>query len=169
MHTDPMTTQDAIALFDSLAPATETQLIGSWTGQDIATGHPMDGMLAASYWHGKRFDSADDVHPLIHDVPVWGVRSLNPALMPIRLVTALPLRDRILRLLVPVLAPVLSTRKSKARLRTLSFRGRMHAAMCYDALPIHDIFAVIDQDTLMGWMDAKGMEQPYFFKLTREI
>ena len=40
--------------------------------------------------------------------------------------------------------------------------------MCYDAHPIHDIFAVIDDSTLMGWMDYKGMERPYFFELSRE-
>ncbi|MFL4472340.1 DUF4334 domain-containing protein [Tateyamaria armeniaca] len=37
------------------------------------------------------------------------------------------------------------TAKPRARLRTVSFRGRLHAAMCYDAKPINDIFAVIDE------------------------
>jgi len=167
--TEPTTTKAAIARFDSLAPAQEASMAGRWTGRDIPTHHPMDGMLAASYWHGKRFEGADEVHPLVHRFPFWGERSVNPALLPIRLLTALPMRDRILPLLVPLLVPFVSTRKPRARLRTVSFRGRSHAAMCYDAHPIHDVFAVIDDNTVMGWMDFKGMERPYFFELSREV
>ena len=169
MHmSEPITTDAAIARFDNLEPATEMQMAGRWTGRDIATGHPMDGMLAASYWYGKRFEGPDAVHPLVHRIPFWGERSVNPGLLPIRLLMALPLRDAILPLVVPLIAPLVSTARPRARLRTLSFRGRMHAAMCYDAHPIHDIFAVIDDSTLMGWMDYKGMERPYFFELSRE-
>lgn len=134
----------------------------------MATNHPMDGMLASSYWYGKRFDGDDEVHPLVHKIPFWGERSINPGLLPIRFLTAMPLRDPLLYLTVPLLAPFLSTRKSKARLRTISFRGRLHAAMCYDARPINDIFSVIDENTMMGWMDFKGMGRPYFFTLSRE-
>jgi len=57
----------------------------------------------------------------------------------------------------------------RARLRTLEFRGRYHAAMCYDQKPINDVFARIDDDTVMGWMDFKGADQPYFFKLFRVL
>jgi len=128
----------------------------------------MDGLLPAASWYGKAFNSADDVHPLIHKVPLWGELSINPALLPIRLAMATPGRNRILPILTPLIAPILSTRKPKARLRTIDFRGRAHAAMIYDAKPIIDVFAMIDADTLLGWMDFRAMDRPFFFKLTRE-
>lgn len=163
-----MTKEAATALFDSLEPAVEAQMIGRWRGEEIVTGHPMNGMLGACYWHGKRFEGPDAVHPLVHHVPIWGECSFNPGLLPLRLLMALPLRDRLLSLTTPVLAPLLSTRKPKARLRMIAFRGRLHAAMCYDARPINDVFARVDADRVMGWMDFKGMEEPFFFRLIRE-
>lgn len=169
IDTDQLSTADAIALFDNLEPASAGSMIGKWVGREVATNHPMDGLLKSSYWYGKRFETTDAVHPLVHWFPLWGEMSINPGLLPIRLVTAMPLRDPLLRATVPLIAPVLSTRKPKARLRTIEFRGRMHAAMCYDARPINDVFAVLDETAVLGWMDFKGMEQPYFFKLTREV
>jgi hypothetical protein len=41
--------------------------------------------------------------------------------------------------------------------------------MCYDAKPINDVFAILDENTVMGWMDFKGTDQPYFFELSRDI
>ncbi|MEM8592771.1 MAG: DUF4334 domain-containing protein [Pseudomonadota bacterium] len=159
---------EAIEWFDTLEPATEDQMLGAWQGADVTTDHPMDGMLAASYWHGKRFEGPDAVQPLIHNVPLWGQRALNPRFLPLRLVTKLPARDPLLKVTFPLIAPFFFTTKPKARLRTLRFRGRAHAAMCYDERPISDVFARIDETQVLGWMDMKGMAQPYFFRLTRE-
>jgi hypothetical protein len=40
------------------ARATATlEALGS--GTDLATGHPMDGLLEASGWYGKQFDDVD--------------------------------------------------------------------------------------------------------------
>ncbi|MEO1798171.1 MAG: GXWXG domain-containing protein [Pseudomonadota bacterium] len=162
-----MTPEEATAWFDSLPPATEADMLGPWRGAEVPTGHPMDGLLAASSWAGKRFESAEAVHPLIHDVPLWGTRALNPRFLPLGLITSLPARDVLLKLSFPILAPLFFTSKPRARLRTLTHRGRPHAAMCYDDRPIHDIFARISETERLGWMDFKGMDQPYFFKLTR--
>ncbi|MEM9350197.1 MAG: DUF4334 domain-containing protein [Pseudomonadota bacterium] len=162
-----MTPEEAIAWFDSLEPAREQDMLGAWYGSEIGTGHVMEGLLVAARWKGKRFEGPDAVHPLVHDVPFWGERSLNPALLPLRFVTGLPGRDVLLSVAFPLLAPLFFTRKPRARLRTLSFRGRNHAAMCYDAKPINDVFARISEDEVLGWMDFKGMAEPYFFKLTR--
>ncbi|MEM6727992.1 MAG: GXWXG domain-containing protein [Pseudomonadota bacterium] len=162
-----MTRDEAIAWFDSLPPATEAEMMGDWRGEEVRTGHPMEGLLAASRWHGKRFEGRDAVHPLVHDVPLWGKRSLNPALLPLDFITKLPGRDTLLRATFPLLAPLFFTRRPRARLRTLSFRGRAHAAMCYDAKPIHDVFARIDEGKVLGWMERKGDARPYFFTLTR--
>lgn len=165
---DKMSTQEAMALFDRLAPATEDQMIGKWRGEGIDTEHAMDGMLESSYWYGKVFDGPEAVYPLIHKVPGWGRVAVNPALLPIGLSTRLPFRDWIAPVLFPMLVPLIRTTKPRARLRSIQFRGRMHAAMAYDAKPINDVFVVLSSDTMLGWMDFKGMEQPYFFKLQRE-
>jgi hypothetical protein len=40
--------------------------------------------------------------------------------------------------------------------------------MIYDDLPINDVFRKVDNNTVLGVMDLKGMEQPFFFVLRRE-
>lgn len=165
---EQMTTEEATALFDRLEPATPEQMIGRWRGEGVDTDHPMDGMLESSYWHGKVFEGPEAVHPLIHNMPLWGRVSVNPAMLPMKLATVLPLRDTLAPFLFPVLAPLVRTSRPRARLRNVEFRGRQHAAMVYDAKAIIDVFAQYDNDSLLGWMDSKGMEQPYFFKLFRE-
>ncbi|MEM1236042.1 MAG: GXWXG domain-containing protein [Pseudomonadota bacterium] len=163
-----MTSDEVIAWFDSLPPVQEADMLGNWRGEEVPTDHPMDGLLVSARWHGKRFEGPDAVHPLVHQVPFWGRRSLNPALLPLGFITGLPGRDALLNLTFPLLAPLFFTSKPRARLRVIRFRGREHAAMCYDAKPINDVFARIDEQSMLGWMDFKGMERPYFFKLTRE-
>ena len=39
--------------------------------------------------------------------------------------------------------------------------------MIYDRQPIIDVFRRVDDVTLLGVMDLRGMSQPYFFVLTR--
>lgn len=163
-----ITTEDAIAFFDSLEPAEVDMMIGDWKGEGVDTGHPMDGMLEATNWYGKRFNSANDVHPLIHRAPWGGTVSIDPTLMPLRLALNLPFRDALAPALFPLLCVFFRANKGKARLRAIEFRGRLHAAMCYDTKPINDVFAKISDNAVLGWMDYKGMEKPYFFKLTRK-
>ena len=40
--------------------------------------------------------------------------------------------------------------------------------MCYDALPIHDVFRKIDAETVLGAMDIGEMPEPLIFVLRRE-
>jgi hypothetical protein len=40
--------------------------------------------------------------------------------------------------------------------------------MCYDALPINDVFRKVDDDTLVGAMDMRGLDAPFMFVLRRE-
>jgi hypothetical protein len=40
--------------------------------------------------------------------------------------------------------------------------------MIYDHLPIIDIFRRVDEDTLLGVMDMRGLADPYFFILRRD-
>ena len=64
--------------------------------------------------------------------------------------------------------PFVRTSKPWARLRTVEFRGTTHAAMVHDVKPIIDVFVVLDDDTMMGGVDMKGLVPPYFFKLHRD-
>jgi hypothetical protein len=40
--------------------------------------------------------------------------------------------------------------------------------MIYDEVPIHDIFRKVDDQTVLGLMDYKPAERPFFFVLQRE-
>ncbi len=62
----------------------------------------------------------------------------------------------------------MSTRRPQARLRTTVYRGVATAAICYDRLPIHDVFRKIDDDVVLDVMDMRGMPQPFVFVLRRE-
>ena len=63
-----------------------------------------------------------------------------------------------------------STKKSKAKLREVRFRGRITAAMIYDDLRIIDVFRKVDENTVLGIMDFKGRlhNNFYFFVLKRQ-
>lgn len=164
-----LSTIEAKACFDNLDPMMADKMIGYfWKGEGIDTGHPMDGMLESSRWWGKAFFGPDQVHPLVHKGVFKDKFYVNPALLPIGLATNLPLRDTIAPFLFPLISPLIATKRFKARVRMLEFRGQLSAAMCYDDKPINDCFRKIDDNSVMGWMDFKGMEQPYFFKLRRD-
>lgn len=164
-----MTTEEALALFDSLDPVPVERMIGRWAGSEIRTGHPLDGVLEASRWHGKEFRSAEEVFPLVHRGFGGRKFSVDPALMPLGLVMKAPvLRNRLSTFFFLLAEPLVRARKSGARLRMTEYRGKSSATMVYDAKPIHDIFRRVDEDTVLGLMDLKGSPQPYFFLLRRE-
>jgi len=50
----------------------------------------------------------------------------------------------------------------------VEYRGKVSAAMVYDRQPIIDLFRKIDENTVLGMMDYKRMERPYFFRLSRD-
>lgn len=164
------TAETAMAFFDALPAATLDAMTGTWLGRGVPTGHPLDGMLERFGWYGKRFQGGEDAHPLVFADGRGGLVSIRPVLVPIglvrrfpRLVNA-PLAAQVFRLLRPLLA----TRKPMARLRMVEHRGVVTATMIYDALPINDVFRRVDDDTVLGLMDLRGMERPFFFSLRRD-
>lgn len=173
LETVPTTTADALALFDAADPITVEAMFGTWHGAEVPTCHPLDGLLQASGWWGKRFVDAEKVDPLLF--PAADGRSLwacNPALAfgGLRLSTALPaLRTVPVRRPIARLRPLLATKTPKARLRTTRFRSVDTATMIYDQLPINDVFRRLTDDTVIGAMDLRGMKQPYFFVLRRDV
>ena len=162
-------TADALAFFDALPPLRVPELFGTWRGRGIPTGHPLDGLLERFGWYGKRFDGADLAHPLLFDGPGGEVVAVNPALVPLPVVLGWPalLRNRAAAAAFRLALPLLRTGRPRARLRMTEYRGVVSATLCYDALPIHDVFRRVDGDTVLGVMDLRGMERPFVFVLFR--
>jgi hypothetical protein len=164
------TTAEALALFDTLPTVRAEDILGHWTGREIGTGHPLDGHLVASGWHGKHFDGLESVHPLIFRGADGGFFAGDPIRMPLGLVSKVDPKkvDKLRRKLRGLHEPALKTKKYRARLRNVEYRGAVSAAMVYDQLPIIDVFRRVDDDTLLGAMDQRGAANPYFFVLTRD-
>ena len=167
------TTEEAIALFDSLDTVNLDFMYGRWKGADIQTGHPMDGLLEVANWYGKEFVSEDCVHPLLFSNGQVGEKqeifkvSPSPSMMKLALRLPIPKSDAV-KPVFSLFNPLLKTQESQARLRMTEYRGKLSATMIYDHLPIHDIFRKVDEDTLLGLMDYKDSPQPFLFLLHRE-
>ncbi|MDE9364750.1 DUF4334 domain-containing protein [Luteipulveratus sp. YIM 133132] len=163
------TVDEAAALFDDLPPLRAEELTGRWHGREIATGHPLDGLLGPSGWYGKQFDGVDEVHPLLFRSADGSLYAADPRRMPLGLAGRLPAFavDRASPA-VRRLSPLLRTRRHSARLRNIEHRGVVTAAMVYDDLPIIDVFRAVDADTMLGLMDYRVHPAPFFFVLERD-
>ena len=131
-------------LWADLAPATIPLMLGSWRGGDFSTGHPASALLERIRWHGKRFDTALEAHPLICRAEDGSLYSNTEA-----------------------------AGGAHASLWEVGFRGETTATMVYDAMPVFDHFKIVDDDTVMGIMSGKlaplfGTADPYYFWLERE-
>lgn len=164
-----LTDEEASSFFRSLTAVSVDELIGEWRGSEIQTGHPFNNLLADLGWYGKAFFSPENVHPLLFKDSDNTVYSFNSNLLPIKLV--LRLKDaakmQVSKKLFRFAGPSMKTRKSTARLRLLSHEGKESAAMIYDGLPIIDFFRKIEQETVMGKMDLKGLSRPFYFVLAK--
>lgn len=167
-----MDTKQALERFDQLPAVRNDEMIGSWAGSGLPTGHRLDGLLETLGWKGKRFEDQETVHPLVF-ADSRGEFLVDPAWLPARL---LPHAGVLTSGAVGRVAESLSrrgllrvatTRRPGARLRRVEHRGMVSAAMVYDALPIIDHFRRLDEVTLLGLMDARALE-PYFFQLHRQ-
>jgi hypothetical protein len=164
-------TVDPLARFDGLPPVRVEEMTGAWRGRELPTGNRLDGLLGRFGWHGKRFDGPDAAHPLLFDDGRGGVVAINPALLPLSLALrwAGLFRNPVAAALFRLALPALRTRRPRARLRMTEYRGVVSATMIYDALPVHDAFRRVDEDTLIGAMDMRGLDQPFLFLLWREV
>jgi hypothetical protein len=164
------TIEAALAFYDALEPVGLEEMVGSWQGEGLPTGNPFDGLLERFGWYGKRFDGPDHGHPLVFIASPGRTMSLNPAFVPIAVLIRYPwlVRAPFVPRLFCVLCPLLATGKPKARLRLTAYRGVVTATMCYDALPINDVFRKVDNNTVLGAMDLRGLQMPLMFVLRRE-
>jgi hypothetical protein len=171
LNTGESTSKQALELFDSLEPVDVDFMVGNWKGQGFKTGHDMDGLLEAYHWYGKRFEDSENVHPLVFSTMTGGVTCVNPAFMglPMSLSGRFPMpKSPLFGRLFQLVMPLMTTSKSRARLRMTTYRDKSSATMVYDQLPINDVFRRIDENAVLGIMDLKGMTQPFFFILRRE-
>ncbi|MFP5373162.1 MAG: DUF4334 domain-containing protein, partial [Actinomycetes bacterium] len=164
-HCDGADAREAVAFFDSLPAADPERLTGRWRGSGLPTGSPLDGLLERYGWYGKEFLDAETVHPLLFRDRSGRPRPVDPAFLPVRVLREHPrlAHNPLARKAFGALRPLLTTRWPKARLRAVEHRGVVTAAMVYDALPIIDVFRRLSADTLLGLMDLRGLQQPFFF------
>lgn len=164
------TTEEALQLFDELDTVDLDFMKGRWKGSGFHTNHPMDGLLETANWYGKEFINSEQVHPLLFldgNNKIFKVDP-NPILMNLTLRLPIP-KNEAMKPLFTFINPIMKTEESKARIRMMEHRQKISATMIYDYLPINDVFRKVDENTLLGLMDFKGMHQPFFFVLNREI
>ena len=160
------TTAAVLAFFDPLPPVRLDQMLGTWRGEGLASGHPMDGLLERFGWYGKRFDGPDDVQPLlVRDRR--GIFPVDPAFVPMGLVVRRPglVGHRLAARAFSVCGRLARAHGPTARLRMMEYRDVLSATMIYDRQPILDAFRAVDAGTLLGAMDLRGTAQPFFFVL----
>lgn len=129
------------SLYDALEPVDCESILGAWRGGGFDTGHPVYQQLGAMGWHGKTFHSISEVDPLI-------CRNEEGELY----------ADR-------------ESMGGGASLWMVEYRGKVSATMVYDGRPVLDHFRRIDDHTLMGVMNGKGVlskGRPFYFYLERE-
>lgn len=141
-------THTACRLFDGLEAVGLEELLGTWKGRELRTGHPLDGVLKKLRWYGKAFHDAENVDPLLFELPGGEITAIDPA----------PVYDK---------RKLLKAAGGKARMRNVECRGKVSAAMVYDNLPIIDHFRKAGDGVLLGMMDKKGDKLPYFFILEK--
>ncbi|MEL6500236.1 MAG: DUF4334 domain-containing protein [Cyanobacteria bacterium J06629_2] len=164
------TTEEALELFDALDTVALDFIMGRCKGSGLKTNHRMDGLLETIGWYGKDFISPDCVHPLLFSDGTNQPYKIDPNPIAVNLGFSLDLPQRqALKPLYRVMSKLLKTDESKARVRMMEYRGKFSATMIYDYLPINDVFRKVDDHTLLGLMDFKGMEQPFFFILNRDL
>jgi len=159
-----------LSCFDSLPGLEPELMIGRWRGAGLPTGHPLDGVLEALGWYGKAFESADRVHPLLCRTRSGAVIPLDPTFMPVGIALRWPAlaRSAPVRMAFAAGRRLLRSNRSAASLQAVTFRGKRSAAMIYDRQPIVDHFRRIDDGRVLGLMEMRGMERPFFFLLSRD-
>lgn len=157
---------EALDAFNSLATVPADTMIGHWRGSGLHTGHALDGMLERFGWYGKAFVDSETVFPLLFSSGDGKTVAIDPRFLPFRLAARLRLQDsRIAAGAFRAGRFLITTRRPTARLRMTDYRGRTSATMIYDTLPINDIFRRVDAATLLGIMDCRGFDTPFFFVL----
>jgi len=160
------TVSNALHIYDQLEPVDIQFMTGRWQGSELITGHRMDGLLEVCGWYGKWFVDQDRVHPLLfYGRDIKKLFAVNPDWIPLKLTFP---KIKILKTILLLAKPLLQTKKPKAHLKMMNYRGKRSATMVYNSKPIHDHFRKIDENRVLGLMELKGEQEPYFFILERD-
>jgi hypothetical protein len=163
---NPLTQAEAFSFFDALGPVPLGLLAGQWIGRELPAQHPLDGLLSAIRWYGKNIIDEENVHPLLFKKGKDSIFIGNPGMLPLKTFERAP--RRLAALLFPLVSPFIRTKETKARLRTIEYRGKITTAMLYDQKPVIDIFARLNDNTILGVTDLKWEHTlGYFFILER--
>lgn len=115
-------TTEVLNIFDSLPEVSVDFMLGRWTGGEIETDHPMDGMLKFSGWYGKVFETPEIVHPLVYfGKDKSELFAIDPSKVPMEM--ELP-KSELLETLLHIGRPFIQTSDSKARLRMIEYRNK---------------------------------------------
>jgi hypothetical protein len=159
----------AVALFDRLEPVNAGYLQGLWQGEELWTGHRLNGLLSAFGWYGKEFLAHQRAHPLVFTAAERRF-VFDPPPLPASIVLRMPAPAAwLMRRAAPLMKPILEwfrTDEPQARVELRECRGKTGASMVYTRLPVTDMFRRIDEDTLLGMMETESSE-PFFFVLRR--
>lgn len=153
----------------TLPSPSAADLVGLWQGRSLPTGHPLDGLLETLGWYGKWVEDPEHVHPLVFRRPSGDLIAIEPGLLPARLALAWPAlaRSRVARLSLASMAPLLEARAHGAGLERRSLHGRVGMALVYRRQPIIDHLRQVEPNQIIGMMEYKSKELPFFFLLTR--
>jgi hypothetical protein len=163
------TAAGVLALFDTLEPVAPEELVGRWRGAELPTGSRLDGLLTLHRWWGKEVLDTETVHPLLFADRRGVPRPVAPWPAPLGLLLRAPglARTPLARAGFAAVRPLLRARRPGARVRTVTHRGVATAAIVYDALPVLDAFRRVDERSLLGLMDMRGLTEPFAFVLSR--
>ena len=163
LQTGKTNTDKALEIFDGLETVNLEFMIGRWKGSGLHTNHPMDGLLETFDWYGKEFINSEQVHPLLFTDSNNQIFKVNPLSIGMDLALRFPIpKNEVLKPLFSFLTLMLKTEDSKARIRMTEYRGKLSATMIYDYLPINDVFRKVDDNTLLGLMDFKKLNNHSF-------
>lgn len=160
---------EALTYFSHLVPISPPELIGLWRGRSLATGHPLDGMLEALGWYGKRFHPDKRADALLFSTGSRRLVPIDPKYAPLQLALRFYglARRQWCRNLFGYAMKGMWARGPVASIRVAEFAGEQSACMVYDSQPVIDHFRRIGPDHLMGAMVIEGREDLFFFVLER--
>ena len=140
-RTDTIAPAELDELWAALETVDASEILGRWRGEEFVTGHPMNGQFERVRWFGKTFNSLSDVQPNMCYDDEGNLYSN------------------------------VEIGNGLASLWNVEFRGEVTATMVYDAKPVFDHFKRVDNDTLLGIMNAKDISEygGYFYFLLERV
>ncbi|ODV89284.1 hypothetical protein CANCADRAFT_3912 [Tortispora caseinolytica NRRL Y-17796] len=153
--------KEALEFYLDLEPMELHELRGGWKGSTLYTDHPLDNKMASFGWHGMFFKNNEVVYPSI-----WNANDGSKFIAdPLKVITAVQSSTA-----PDIMGSPQSylTTSDSARIRMVVSYDHPTATLIYNNLPIYDSFKRIDDDRIVGLVDMKGVDKPYFFMMTRD-